>query len=149
MKNLCEYPFVLLNTADQRDDKSRFTTTDAHDDLLSRGGLPRINTGVSGARVHLNNKSYSTLNGQGIVLYKKGMQLGPGYFIIEISSNNSCLFIAAYDVESPESLLIELPEKKAEEIMREFNNDYEALAGCLQVMNKRLVLLNPKFTQNR
>ena len=44
---------------------------------------------------------------------------------MEISSNNSHLFIAAYDVESPESLLIELSEKKAEEIMKEFHNDYE------------------------
>jgi len=32
---------------------------------------------------------------------------------VEISSNNSHLFIAAYDVESPESLLIEIPEKRA------------------------------------
>jgi hypothetical protein len=51
--------------------------------------------------------------------------MGTGYYIVEISSNNSCLFIAAYDVESPESFLIELSEKKAEEIMKEFNNDYE------------------------
>jgi hypothetical protein len=59
------------------------------------------------------------------VLYKKGKQLGQGYYIVEISSNNSSLFIAAYDVESPESFLIELPEKKAQDILREFNNDYE------------------------
>jgi len=48
-----------------------------------------------------------------IVLYKRSKQLGQGYFIVEISSNNTHLFIAAYDVESPESLLIELPEKRA------------------------------------
>lgn len=48
-----------------------------------------------------------------IVLYKKGKQIGKGYYIIEISSNNDYMFIAAYDVESPESFLIELPEKKA------------------------------------
>jgi hypothetical protein len=30
------------------------------------------------------------------------------------------LYIAAYDVESPESFLIELPEKKAKELMVEF-----------------------------
>lgn len=62
---------------------------------------------------------------------------------MEISSNNQSIFIAAYDVETPESLLIELPEKKAEEILREFNQDYEQMASCLQVLNKRLVLLNP------
>ena len=78
-----------------------------------------------------------------IVFYKKGKQLGQGYFIVEISSNNTHLFIAAYDVESPESLLIELPEKRATDILKEFSNDYEAMASSLQVMNKRLVLLNP------
>lgn len=77
------------------------------------------------------------------MLYKKGKQLGSGYYIVEISSNNSYLFIAAYDVESPESLLIELPEKKAQDILKEFSNDYESMASSLQVINKRLVLLNP------
>jgi hypothetical protein len=32
---------------------------------------------------------------------------------VEISSDNTRLFIAAYDVESPESLLIELRDKRA------------------------------------
>ena len=77
------------------------------------------------------------------------MQLGQGYYIIEISSNNQSIFIAAYDVETPESLLIELPEKKAEDIMKEFGQDYELMASCLQVMNKRLVLLNPKYQQSK
>ena len=81
-----------------------------------------------------------------IVLYKKGKQLGQGYYIVEISSNNTHLFIAAYDVESPESLLIELPERKAQDILAQFNNDYEAMSSSLQVMNKRLVLLNPVST---
>lgn len=48
-----------------------------------------------------------------IVLYKRGKTLGNGYYIVEISSNNTHLFLAAYDVESPESLLIEIPETKA------------------------------------
>lgn len=68
---------------------------------------------------------------------------------MEISSNNTHLFIAAYDVESPESLLIELPERRAADILNEFNNDYESMASSLQVMNKRLVLLNPKFINQK
>ena len=47
-----------------------------------------------------------------IVHYKKGKQLGSGYYIVEISSNSTSLFIAAYDVESSESFLITLPEKR-------------------------------------
>ncbi len=77
------------------------------------------------------------------MLFKKGKQLGRGYYIIEISSNNDYLYIAAYDVESPESFLIELPEKKAQEILSQFQNDYEKMASSLNVINKRLVLLNP------
>lgn len=77
------------------------------------------------------------------MLYKRSKQLGQGYFIVEISSNNTHLFIAAYDVESPESLLIELPERRAQEILKEFDSDYDQMASSLQVMNKRLVLLNP------
>jgi hypothetical protein len=50
---------------------------------------------------------------------------------VEISSNNAILYIAAYDVESPESLLIELPEVKAQDILNSFGNDYEKLANCL------------------
>ncbi len=150
------------------DDSTRFQTASelpgVDSALLSRGKLPRVSTAV-GQRGPVT-RSYNSLippaSGGGtaetrkvlikqaealdenrIVLYKKGRQMGDGYYIIEISSNNSCLFIAAYDVESPESLLIELSEKKAEDIMKEFNNDYEQMATCLQIMNRRLVLLNP------
>ena len=40
-----------------------------------------------------------------------------GYYIVEISSNNTHMFIAAYDVESNESFLIEIPEKKTQAIL--------------------------------
>jgi hypothetical protein len=89
------------------------------------------------------SKQADNLDENRIVHYKKGKQLGVGYYIVEISSNSQYLYIAAYDVESPESFLIELPEKKAKELMVEFTNNYELMANSLQIMNKRLVLLNP------
>ena len=58
-------------------------------------------------------KQADTLDENRIVLYKRGKLLGNGYYIVEISSNNVQLFIAAYDVESPNSFLIVLPERKA------------------------------------
>ena len=159
MKNMCEYPFVLQANLKGRflDDASRFQTASelpgVDSALISRGRLPRVSTAVSGQRGPVT-RSYNSLipvgSGGGtteakkviikqaealdenrIVLYKKGRQMGDGYYIVEISSNNSCIFIAAYDVESPESLLIELSEKKAEDIMKEFNNDYDSMASCL------------------
>jgi hypothetical protein len=38
------------------------------------------------------------------------------------------LFIAAYDIEGPESFLIEIPENRAKEILVIFNNNFEAMA---------------------
>lgn len=98
--------------------------------------LPRIGSqstksgefaGMKGQRYQTLNQSNSNFNKvkgpiirqaealdeNRIVLYKGSKQLGAGYYIVEISTNNTHLFIAAYDLESPESLLIELPEKKA------------------------------------
>ena len=43
-----------------------------------------------------------------VVLYKNSKLLGNGYYLVEISTNDTHLFIAAFDVESEESLLIEL-----------------------------------------
>ena len=100
------------------------------------------NTAAGGKRMPIIRQA-EHLDEYRTVAYKKGKQLGQGYYIVEISSNSTHLFIAAYDVESPESLLIELPTKRAEDILREFDGDYEAMASSLQVMNKRLVLLNP------
>ena len=37
------------------------------------------------------------LNENRIVLYKRGKSIGLGYYVIEISSSNTHLFIAAYD----------------------------------------------------
>jgi len=51
------------------------------------------------------------------VLFKRSKMLGSGYFVVEISQTALMLNIAAFDVESPESLLIELPHDKAQSIM--------------------------------
>lgn len=88
------------------------------------------------------------------VLYKGAKKLGHrdyaedgGYFMVEVSKNMNLnrLYVAAFDISSPESLLIKLIGDKVAEIEQQFDNDYEKIANCLQVFNKRLVLLNPKY----
>lgn len=52
--------------------------------------------------------------------------------MVEISTNaQQTLFLAAYDMETPESLLIELPEKKADQISTQFQKDYDLMANSL------------------
>jgi hypothetical protein len=74
--------------------------------------------------------------------------LGEGFYVVEISSWEGNLCLAAFDTKSPESLLIELPENRAQHILNEFKNNYEFMSESLQVMKKRLVLLNPKYNQS-
>ena len=45
-------------------------------------------------------KQAEALDENRIVHFKKGKQLGSGYYIVEISSNSSSLYVAAFDVES-------------------------------------------------
>jgi hypothetical protein len=80
-------------------------------------------------------------------LYKKRKNLGEGYYVVEVSSWEGNLCLAAFDTKTPESLLIELPENRAQHILNEFKNNYEFMSNSLQVMKKRLVLLNPKYNQ--
>lgn len=88
-------------------------------------------------------KQAANLDENRIMLYKRSKPLGQSLYLVEISSNNTHLFIAALDMESEESFLIELPEKRAQAILDEFNNDYEALASSLQLIDKKLVLFKP------
>ena len=72
--------------------------------------------------------------------------MGRGYYIIEISSSHTQIFITAFNVEKPQSLILEIPEKRAKYILQQFNEDFEALASCLTVANhKKLILLNPHY----
>ena len=143
LKNMSEYPYELEKKKKRMFNRSEAGTT---------GYRPR-SFGPKSTWRNKNNtaktapivKQAEALDENRIVHYKKGKQLGNGYYIVEISSNSNNLFIAAYDVESTESFLITLPEKRANEIMTEFENNYELMASSLQVMNKRLYLLNPKY----
>ena len=89
-------------------------------------------------------KQAEVLDEKRIVLYKKGKQIDDeGYYVVEISSSNEFMYIAAYDVESPESLLITLPQKRAQDILEKFNNSYEELASNLHIQANKLILVNP------
>ena len=46
------------------------------------------------------------------MFYKKSRQMGSGHYVVEISTGREQLWIAAHDVDSPESFLIELAEKR-------------------------------------
>ena len=73
--------------------------------------------------------------------------MGRGYYIVEISSCHTTMYITAFNVEKPQSLILEIPEKRARYILEQFDHDVEQLAGSLTVANNsKLILLNPHYT---
>ena len=77
-------------------------------------------------------------------MYKKRKNLGEGYYVVEISSWEGNLCLAAFDTKSPESLLIELPENRAQHILNEFKtvNNNIKLNEWLESINNLNILIN-------
>ena len=58
------------------------------------------------------------------------------------------MYITAFNVEKPQSLILEIPEKRARFILEQFDHDIEQLASCLTVANhSKLILLNPHYVK--
>ena len=71
-----------------------------------------------------------------IVLYKRGhfIETANSFFIIEISTTaDGSLFVAAYDIQSNTSLLMQQRAEKAKKTLSQFNNDFQAMAESVQV----------------
>mmetsp|Transcript_17341 Transcript_17341/g.16546 ORF Transcript_17341/g.16546 Transcript_17341/m.16546 type:complete len:177 (+) Transcript_17341:387-917(+) len=140
LHKMCEYPYILESKKQhfgldypQTNNLSTILTDNYFkgQNGLGSPGLPRLtmsslesrgcggmNTTFNVTRDGISKSAYvvkqaDILDENRIVLYKKGKQISNGYYIVEISSNNTHLFIAAYDVETPESLLLEVSERKA------------------------------------
>ena len=71
--------------------------------------------------------------------------MGEGYFVVEISSTHDTLFITAFNVERADSLLIEIQQPQAKEVLEKFEFDFDQLAQCLRVEEDRFILLNPFY----
>ena len=71
------------------------------------------------------------LNLNRIVLYKRGhfIESAKSFFIIEISTTaEGALYIAAYDIQSNTSLLMQQKPEKARITLNNYDNDFQAIA---------------------
>jgi len=58
-------------------------------------------------------------------------------------SQTDDLVISAQHSELSDSFIIEIEAAKVGHLLDEFQNNFEAMATHLKIMNKRMVLLNP------
>ena len=56
--------------------------------------------------------------------------------------------ISAQHTQLPDSFIIEIENSKVDHLQQEFRHDFSFMANHLKIMNKRMVLLNPKFIKN-
>ena len=86
------------------------------------------------------------------MIYKRGHTIDPkGFYIVEISTANQSLYVAAYSAVGPESFVIHFKDGEARDTMNRFGSDFNVMAMCLVFRNNRLVLRNPRhlFPGNR
>jgi len=58
------------------------------------------------------------------------------------------MYIIAVDVVNPETLLVEIPQDKVNQLLMSFNDDYEELVQSIDILNKKLVIMKPKVLVN-
>mmetsp|Transcript_4422 Transcript_4422/g.3207 ORF Transcript_4422/g.3207 Transcript_4422/m.3207 type:complete len:147 (+) Transcript_4422:628-1068(+) len=79
-------------------------------------------------------------------LYEGQHELGNGVYNIHIFfSINNDLIIASQHLERNDSYVIEIKQDRVDDLISEFDSDFGRMAEHLKIMNKRMVLLNPKF----
>ena len=83
------------------------------------------------------------------VLFECKSKLSTGLFDIRVTQTDTHLFINADKIAGGENYVIELAEENVETILGEFQGDLEQMCSNLEVLNKRLVLLNPKAKKKK
>lgn len=81
------------------------------------------------------------------IVFKSGRHIGTLglYYVIEVSIWENHLFIAAFDTNSSESLMIKIKPDKFEFILQKFDSNYELMADSVHIDHKRLILVDPSY----
>ena len=79
-----------------------------------------------------------------VTLIKSMRKLAVGEVLIEIISKNGKLKVAAYEETKSEAYVTEIPEDKAQQIMKLFHGNYASLLNCIDIIGGRLIITKPK-----
>lgn len=120
---------------------------------------PSTSTHKQNAGLQQDIGSIINLDADRKVLCKRARMMSNGYYLIEVSKTETTFYIAAIKKRnSNENYLIELEWQKCKEILAQFNiegsdddaeDDYDRLIDSLEILENRLVLLNPKVRQQK
>ena len=54
------------------------------------------------------------------------------------------MYIIAVDTINPETLLVEIPEERSNQLLSSFDNNYELLVQSVDILNNKLIIMKPK-----
>ena len=84
------------------------------------------------------------LNDNRTVLFKKTRFINEKPYVLEISFDNKDVFIAAYDLESPENYLAQYNHQTFENFFLACDQDYEQVVNNL-IIRRNELKVNPKL----
>jgi hypothetical protein len=142
LRSICEFPYHLGVTAE---DRSRDTSMQIRRTVSSSGAKPS-STSFTDKRVSTSKPRLVNRVSSGSVVFKRGVNIGGNYFIVEMMGLADKLHIFVHEVEQPSSFSLELPLQEAIELMGG-SDRYEVLASMLSVEDGEIVLNEPQDTQ--
>lgn len=139
-----------LNTQqDFYKNRGGLTGTDRDANTASQNKMPEIDQDIGGL-VNLDPSRK--------IFTKKARMMSNGYYFIEVSRTDETFYIAAIKKRNAnENYLIELDWSKSKEILAQFgikdedgqDQDFNKIIGSLEILENRLVLLNPNVKQQK
>lgn len=139
LANICEYPLVMKDPYAQPDFiiKRRNKSSNTAGGFYKKKGFANPMQAAHYAANQIVKKQ---------TLFNGNHDLGNGVYNVEILiSQGDDLVISAQHTELPDSFIIEIDSSKVNHLITEFQHDFYTMANHLKIMNKRMVLLNPKF----
>ncbi len=146
LSNICEYPYLLEQMSITQ---SMHTSQTGHYNSGPPDFIIKKKKNALTSQPFYKKRGYTNDVAKKQVLYQGRQSLGDengANFDVEIFlSQKDDLIVTALHVERTDSFVIEIEASKVAQLAGEFQNDYADMAEHLKIMNKRMVLLNPKF----
>ena len=58
------------------------------------------------------------------------------------------MYIIAVGISNPETLLVEIPEEKINQLLKSFRNNFQLLVQSVDIINKELIVMKPVILLN-
>jgi len=156
LKNICEYPFSLINTSktpapgDQRPSTFHLTKEDSfsvnHGSPNHKFHLSSKNFQPSGKKVPAKLDPVTPTASQKEILYQNKKKIGFSNYLIHIYIHNNVFTIIASNNDRSDFKTFTMPAKDSGELLRQFGNNFDDLSNHIKFKGSKIVFDNISFS---